>query len=338
MKVLAVDAEGRLVTEDRDPPSPGEGDVLVAVEACGLCGSDLSMLAAGGLLAGRVLGHEISGSLAASSAAERRGGGARLAILPAPRCGLVESPSPCRQCRDGKSHLCAMQGARTLGLTVDGGFAEFVAVSRGQCFELGQDTPADVGALVEPLAVALHAIGVGEAWGGPGECVVVLGAGPIGLLITLTLAERGVEVAVVERSSYRRALADDMGAAAVSADWKDRETRRGYSTVFECTGNTEALEAALGLATPGGSVILVGAPKPDRAYRIHGLAMLVREVKLLPSMAYTTEEFGMAVAETSRSPAKFRKLITHSIALDDAARELPRLIESGEFGKVVVTP
>jgi threonine dehydrogenase-like Zn-dependent dehydrogenase len=338
MQALAIDAGGHLVLEERDLPSPKEGEVLVSVEACGLCGSDLSMLAAGPAVAGRVLGHEIAGAIVETPGGEPSLPRKRVAVLPAPRCDMVGEGRRCRQCEEDKSHLCAMQGPRTLGLTVDGGFAEYVTVISGQCFAVGDRVDPEIAALVEPLAVALHAIDKAALKDAPNGDVLVLGAGPIGLLVTLALRLRGIDVIAVERSSFRRSLASRIGAGAVAASWKELNTRRRYTTVFECTGTAEALEAAAGLVASGGTVVLVGAPKPDQYYRLHGLSMLVREVNLRPAMAYTNEEFVCAAEELTRSADAYSAVITHSIPLDKAAVELPRLIENGEYGKVIVIP
>ncbi len=343
MRALVVDRNGRLSEEVRDDPSPDAGEVRVRVGACGLCGSDLSLLEAGPAIAGRILGHEISGRFEFSTTSSPEASEASasssgvVAVLPAPRCDLLGVARRCRQCERGQSHLCSLQPSKSLGISVDGGFAEYVVVHKNQCFDVPEGVPQETAALAEPLAVAIHALDVAQATGAIDNGLAVVGAGPIGLLIMLLARSSGMEVTVIERNPYRRSLARRLGASEVAPDWNDRKLG-SFSTVMECTGSADAVEEAVLKVEAGGRVVLVGAPKPQSFYRIQGLFLLVREVKLLPAMAYTTEEFRRAVGELGAAPDYYGQIITHAIPLDAAASRLPALIESGEFGKVVITP
>ncbi len=343
MRVLEVSARGDFRIAEREPAVPQQGEVLVEVLACGLCGSDVSMMEAAPMLGNRVLGHEIAGRIVADDGgAIPAPGGGLVAILPAPRCDLLGLERKCTRCSCGDSHLCVLQPPKTLGLAVDGGFAEYVVVARGQCFEFSREIAPELAALSEPLAVVLHAMNVAEMGnlelGQKAERVVVVGAGPIGLLLVVELARAGHEVVVVERGAYRRGLAARLGAATVVADVARLGTKDGVSTVFDCTGDTEAVERAVASVTPGGKLVLVGAPKPGKVMRFDGRSLLVREVSILPAMAYTNEEFAMAVQAIERAPESYSPLLTHSVSFLEASVKLPSLLAGGEYGKLTVIP
>ncbi len=344
MRVLELSAGVGFRIAEREPAVPQQGEVLVEVLACGLCGSDVSMMQVAPMLGNRVLGHEIAGRVVADDGgrAPGPGTGPLVAILPAPRCDLLGIERKCTRCSSGKSHLCDLQARKTLGLGVDGGFAEYVVVAKGQCFEFSRDLPPELAALSEPLAVVLHAMNVAEIRDRASrletERVVVVGAGPIGLLLVVELIRAGHEVVVVERGEYRRGLATRLGASLVVADLAKLDTKGGVGTVFDCTGDTEAVERAIAAVSPGGKLVLVGASKPGQVLRFDGLSLLVREISILPAMAYTNEEFGIAVRAIEQAPESYSPLLTHKLSFSEASVALPSLLAGGEYGKLTLVP
>ncbi|MDP9071897.1 MAG: alcohol dehydrogenase catalytic domain-containing protein, partial [Actinomycetota bacterium] len=155
MRAVALTADGRLEVVDKPDPVPGLGEVVVAVERCGICGSDLHLKSWGMVPVGAVMGHEFAGTIAAVGAAApaHLAEGQRVAVLPAARCGS------CRPCRSNRDNLCELQPMTAIGLGVnDGAHAEYVRVPAAACHPLPAGTAAEHGALVEPYAVALHAV------------------------------------------------------------------------------------------------------------------------------------------------------------------------------------
>lgn len=151
MRAVAMGPHGKLHVVDKPEPEPGPDDVVIAVERCGICGSDLHLRTSGMCPPGAVMGHEFAGRVAATGD-QVRGltEGQRVAVLPAGRCGV------CRPCREGRDELCGDQLRVSLGLGInDGAYAEYVSTGAATCFPLPEGMTWDQGALVEPYAVGV---------------------------------------------------------------------------------------------------------------------------------------------------------------------------------------
>lgn len=261
MRVARLHGVGDVRVADEPAPVPGPGESLVQVTAVGICGSDLHWYADGGigdatLQRPLVLGHEFAGVI--------RGGprdGERVAVDPAIPC------EACELCRAGHQNLCPSVDFAGHGRT-DGALREFLAWPT----ELLHPLPAGVsdadGALLEPLGVALHAVGLGHLRAG--ATVGVFGCGPIGLLLVrlARLAGAGLVLAA-DPLTHRREAAVAFGAdlvwdpAAGLADLQSVVTGLGVDVAFEVAGVDEAIDAALVAARPGARVVLVGIPSGD---------------------------------------------------------------------------
>ena len=252
MKVVAVGPELNLEVREVPVPEPGEGEVRVLVRACGICGSDLHMLPSGALPEGAVMGHEIAGTVDAV------GDGVDGWSEGDPVCVYPFAPL------DHLDIAAAMGSGIGLGMN-DGGYAEALTVPAEMLWRLPEGVDLADGALVEPLAVALHGIDVSGAE--PGQPVCVLGCGPIGAMVIVALRGRGYErVVAVEPNPERRALAERLGASAA----------------FGLEGVHEAVVAELGAAP---EVVLeaagpyLGARPGDRARRSRGLHRAARHAR-----------------------------------------------------------
>lgn len=325
MRAAAVGSEGRLTVVDRPAPVPGPGEVVVAVERCGVCGSDLHLLASGMLPAGAVLGHEFSGSVAAE-APDGAGPamGTRVAVLPARRCGV------CPACLGGRGNLCQMQMATSIGLGWhDGGYAEQVLVPGSSCHTVPPSTTPAQAALTEPYAVALHALGRSRAGTDANLAVAVIGGGSVGLMCVAALRSAGVtRIAVAEPRATRAAAAEAMGATTVErAGDLGRALGRPADVVFEATGTADVPGQAVETVAVGGQVVLLGVGAPGGTLPMPGLLWVVKEVDVVPSIAYTDAEFASAVAAVASGAADevaarahVRPLSQAQEALDDLRR------------------
>lgn len=292
MRAVAYRADGHLGVVDKPDPEPGPGEVVVGVERCGICGSDLHMTTSGLLQPGAVLGHEFAGTIAAvgpdvAGLAE----GERVAVRPMVACGA------CAACRAGQDQLCFDLAGTSLGLGFnDGAFAEYVRTVASACYPMPARMTAEQGALVEPYAVGLHAVRRSSAR--TASLVGIIGAGPIGLMTLAALRSAGVEhVAIAERSDRRADVARRLGAAVVLDDANRLSTAfdSPLDVIFECAGAAATPQIALNEVRSGGEVMLVGIAGPMDTISLLGVPWLVREVDVRPCFAYTAREFGEAV-------------------------------------------
>ena len=342
MQIAELVAVRKFRLSEGEIPPPGPGEVQVEVQAVGICGSDLHAYAEGAVgdmscVFPMVLGHEPAGVVAAL--------GAGVSGLPLGTAAALEPAHycyHCEQCLRGRHNICAR--LRFLSTPGEPGFfRQRVNLPVANLLPLPEDVGVVEGTLVEPLAVALHALSLGRPV--LGETALVIGGGPIGLLTMAALKRAGIRrVHAVERVSHRRELAllmgadvvvDALDAAGTTAGdlWRDTGGR-GFDLVFDCaTTGTE--DAALALAAPGGRVVFVGIPSSPRiAMDVH----LWRRKELAVHQVRRSNHDGPAALELLTTDQRlFAPLITHQRPLS-AIGDAFGLVESyGDgVGKLVI--
>ncbi|MGH2892659.1 MAG: zinc-dependent alcohol dehydrogenase, partial [Solirubrobacteraceae bacterium] len=253
---MKVAQDRRLVAVHCPAPEPGPGQVLVEVSYCGICGSDLHFREVPELFpAGTVPGHEFSGRIIAVGDRVREwSAGDRVCVLPFGQCG------ECTVCRSGNEQVCphAVSNGVGLGTGRPGAYADQVVVDERMLFSLPDPVDDRAGTLVEPLAVAIRA--VDQARVALDEPVLVLGAGPIGLLTALVLRHRGVRRTVVcSRNPARARRAAALGLDTISIDEVALpRPADGPACVFDCAGTPAAAQLAVQILRPLGRLLLVG--------------------------------------------------------------------------------
>jgi 2-desacetyl-2-hydroxyethyl bacteriochlorophyllide A dehydrogenase len=323
MRAVAIGADRRLEpTEIEERPlQPHEARVGVAF--CGICGSDLHLRPSEAVPAGSVMGHEFSGTVTeAGEAVEGFAPGDRVAIYPFTPCG------ECSNCARGDDHVCNGAAVTGLGLGLNqGGYAESVVVDGSMLVRIPDTLSFEHGALVEPLAVALHGIEIGEAR--PGDRCVVIGAGPIGVMTALGLRARGIEdVLVVEKNERRQERVRALGFDAVGlAGVHDRVLAafggEAPDVVFECAGNPAAPELAIELVRSRGIVVLLGVL--EEPVPISQLVLMIKEAQVRASFAYRRKEFQEAIDLLASGKLPGDRLITGTAPLEDAQGMFERL-------------
>jgi L-iditol 2-dehydrogenase len=259
------------------PQLPDDGGVLLKVGAVGICGSDVHYY-----LHGRIgnqvveypftIGHECTGTVEmCGPLAGALAPGDRVAVDPAVSCG------ECDQCRAGRPHTC--RSLRFLGCPgqLPGCLSEYIVMPAHNCFKLPDRLSLRQGVLAEPLAIGVYAAGFLED--AKPKAIGILGTGPIGLSVLLAAQAGGVEtVYVTDKVEDRLQAALKAGAAwAASPDDTDIVSgilgrEQGLDAVFECCGDPEALDQAVEILNPGGTLFILGVPETDRvAFDIHGL-------------------------------------------------------------------
>lgn len=329
MRAVRLHAAERLIVEEVPRPVPGPYDLLVKVEACGICGSDRHMYRGEFPTTKPVtLGHEFSG-IVEEAGAEVEGFriGTRVTGDPNISCGR------CPDCLEGRPNLCA--GLSAIGVHRDGGFAEYVLVPAGQAVALPPGLDPLHGAFCEPVSCCLHAISVGRI--PPGGSVVILGGGVIGLLMVELALQAGAGTVVLStRQAPRRALALELGAHhAVDAGADPvaaiaRLLPRGADVVFECAGVGETFRQSIAVARRGGTVVLFGVVPEGEAVPVSPFELLTKELRLESAWLnpLTHPRAAQLIADGALS---LDRLITRTISLD----EVPAAIAGAPvFGEI----
>ncbi|WP_164779976.1 zinc-dependent alcohol dehydrogenase family protein [Mesorhizobium sp. M7A.F.Ca.US.011.01.1.1] len=339
MKAVRLEAVGGITLREVDMPDIGADELLVRIEACGVCGTDRHLFHGEFPCTPPVTpGHEFSGIVEAiGKSVSGFAVGDRVTGDPNIACGR------CAHCHAGRVNLCS--NLRAIGIHRDGGFAEYLALPQKQAFVLPAGLDPMHGAFCEPLGCCLH--GVDLAGIKPGSSVVVLGGGVIGLL-TVQLARLAGATTIVlsTRQASRRALATDFGATATvdptAADVIEAiagsagPVPGGADVVFECAGVRETVEQSMRLARAGGTVVIVGVTPQGVKAEFEPFDLLFRELKVLGSFLnpYTHRRAAELIASGA---IEIDRLISRQVALEDAAAVIANPPAPGEV-KVLVVP
>jgi L-iditol 2-dehydrogenase len=323
-----LQAVGRIELIEVPDPSPGLGEVLVRVQAAGICGTDRHLFKGEFPCTPPVtLGHEFAGEIIATGDGVALPLGTRITCDPNIACGT------CDQCLRGRVNLCARNVA--IGIHRDGGFAELAVIPAHRAIPVPDLRPHHA-AFAEPLACTLHGVDLGAPV--PGERVIVLGGGVIGLLAVQLARNAGAEVTLVTRHPAKRALALEIGATHTAAT--EAEVRavlpQGADLVLECAGVTETVEMAPRLTRSGGRVVILGVMPQGEKVRIEPFDLLFREIQLLHSFINPFTQ-ARAAAMLSEGRVNVAPLISRIIPLSEAPQAIANPAGPGEV-KVLVVP
>jgi (R,R)-butanediol dehydrogenase / meso-butanediol dehydrogenase / diacetyl reductase len=336
MRAVAIGADRRLEPTELEERRLGPEEARVAVAFCGICGSDIHMRVSPAIPPGTVMGHEFSGTIVeVGGAVEGLSVGERVAVYPFASCG------ECPNCRRGDHHVCQQAAATGLGLGANpGAYAESVVVHHTMLVPIPAGLSFEHGALVEPLAVALHGIRIGEVQSDD-RCVVI-GAGPIGLMCALGLRARDVEqVVVVERNERRRQRMTELGVEALGLEGIHERIIETFGgdlpdVVLECAGNPVAPQLAIELVRSRGIVVLLGVL--EEPVEISQLVLLIKEAQMRGSFAYRRDEFEQAVELLAAGRLPADRLITTTAPLERAQEMFDRLEDPAtEDVKILLT-
>lgn len=276
-----------------DLPVPGPGEIVVRVDECGICGSDLKMWSGthAFMRPPIVMGHEVCGTIAAVGDEVMLELGSPVTVFPPVGCG------DCFHCLGGREQLC--ERMRFLGGQLAGGLATHLVAPASHVLAIPPGVPAPLRVLIEPLSVAVHGVGRGAPV--PGERAVVIGAGAIGMFTALVLRTRGLQdVVVVEPREQRRARAASLGFAVIDPGECDvraaisRLVRpEGADCVFECVGSEATIGLALACTRKGGRTVVVG--NAPAVLTVDGLLLQRGDRSLIGVLMYDIADFGEAM-------------------------------------------
>jgi 2-desacetyl-2-hydroxyethyl bacteriochlorophyllide A dehydrogenase len=340
-------APGRIAVETVDDPVATAGALLLEVAHCGICGSDLHSYEHGFLAKpGQVLGHELSGTVLACPGVAGVAPGDLVTVRPLIPCRR------CPSCRAGHVQVCEAGMGANIGYGLRGGFAERVLLPDAEVgfnvFPMPAGVSPRAAALIEPLAVALHAVRLADP--APGDVVVVFGGGTIGLGVTRFLALAGVrEIVVVEPSARRRAAARDQGAtvvldpgagdvvAAIQALTGPGVAGHGAraDVVVDCAGVAASLSAALEVLRNAGTLVLCAIY--GRHVELRPDLIVGKELRVRGALGYR-DEFPDAIAAVARGEVDAEALVSHELALEDVTAAFRTALDREASLKVLLTP
>ena len=313
-------------------PTPLGADVLIKVNRCGICGSDLHISEDPifGVPAGAVLGHEYSGEVVAVGAQARRiRVGDHVSVLPLRSC------CQCPACLNGEQAWCAQM--RIEG----GGYGQYSLANEGQCVLLPRTVSLQDGALVEPLAVALHGINIAGMVAG--ARVLIIGAGPIGLATAFWARRLGATAIAVTASSSRRAeLAQTLGATAFidpvlfTPEEVQRVLKGAPDIVFECVGKPGLIQKSVEHVRPRGAVVVLGlCTLPDT---ISPFLVVTKEVRIQPAALYRVRDFEICIDVLDSGDVAPRAMVTDTVSLAELPVAFEQLKSRTHQCKVLVNP
>lgn len=323
---------------EREWPTPGPNDVVVDVQAVGICGSDVHGFMG---ITGRrkppiVMGHEFSGLVTAvGDQVQRIKVGQRVAVQPLLTCGT------CPTCRAGRPNICVNRSG--LGVNMDGAFADAISVPEQMVHVLPDELSWEQGAMIEPLAISMHSVNMTPIT--LMDSLVIIGAGTIGLLSLVCARKRGAgQIIVTDRSEHRLEIARKLGADIVVniAEQDPVEAVReatgglGADSVIEAVGATPAVKQSLLVARNGGNVTWIGNSAPE--VEINMQQIVTRELTLRGVYGFDGE-FAKSIEFIRRSSDfDVLSLIEHTASLEEGPQLIHDLAKGMDAVKVMLKP
>lgn len=329
----------KLVLKEMDMPVSKDGSVVIEVKSCGICGSDIHNWD-NGQPVGLVMGHEFSGVVVDPGSRVDLVKGDRVTGLPISPCGK------CEACKRGDVQYCPDTWNEAVGLSLSnsGGFAEYITCRADMVRKLPGNVSFDAACMVEPSAVALHAVNLSNIK--IGDDVLIIGGGIIGLMVAEFAKMAGARyVALLETNKKRGRKAVNFGKVDEYYDAMDKDaipnlitkTNGGFDVVIECCGNAAAVSESLMAVKPGGLVVLVGVS--TGAISVPLVIGVMREVKMLGAIAYTVMEYETCLKLIASKKLNVVKYIDDLVSLEDVQESFERLTSGKDSAiKIVVKP
>ncbi|WAM31256.1 zinc-dependent alcohol dehydrogenase family protein [Caldicellulosiruptor naganoensis] len=324
MKAAVFYGQKNLKVEEIDLPPLKQGEILVKVKACGICGTDVHIFSgeegSAKVTHPVILGHEFCGEVVETKSSLFKIGD-KVSIDPNIYCGV------CKFCRSGKIQLC--ENLLALGVNLNGGFAEYAVVPEKQAIVF-EDISFEEAALAEPLACCLHGIEKLEIKAT--DKVLIIGLGPIGLIMLEILKLYGVyNLYGYEIDDFRKEVAKGQGIK----DIIEESTDERFDIVIECAGTKESIEMAFEKLEKGGQLLVFSVPSPKTNVLINPFEMFKKEAKVYWSFVNPfTQKLAIELLESKK--INLKHLITHKISLKELSQALNKRYEKQL--KVIVQP
>ena len=339
MKAVAIQGVKQFEIKDISEPKADGEKVIIEVSKTGICGSDIHYWV-NGEPKGLVMGHEFAGVVVDPGDRLDLVKGDRVTALPISPCGK------CEACRNGDVQFCPETWSHAVGLSLDnpGGLTSKIAVRSDMVIKVPDNIQDEEVAMVEPLAVGLHAAHLGRI--AVGDDVLVIGAGIIGLASAEFAKKEGASyVAITETNKARGQKAVDLKVADEYYDATDKDlvsklmakTNGGFDVVIECVGNGAAVNSAISMVKPGGIVVLVGVATD--AVPTYTVMAVMKELVVQGAIAYTYNEFKSCIDLISRKQVDVLKFVDDIVPLERVQEAYERLTSGTDAAvKILVDP
>ncbi|WP_227551550.1 zinc-dependent alcohol dehydrogenase [Metabacillus sediminilitoris] len=336
MKAGLYISEKNVIVGSLEKPTLNQGEALIKVSAAGICGTDM-MIYFGKhprAKAPLAMGHEFSGVIEEINGESTFKLGDRIVVEPTISCGK------CDACLSGNSHVCKTLGL--IGIDFHGGFAEYVTVPLHRLHKIPETLSDDHAALAEPVAVGIHTVRRSNMK--VGDTVVVLGAGPIGLLIALTAKIAGADkIYISDISPYRLGKAEELGFIALNGNEVDvvKEVMEatngvGADVVFEVAGNNLTANQMIHACRTQGQIVVVSVYKQPPTIDL--AAMHFRELSLTTTRCYSHSDFATAVSMMASGKIDVTPFISHQLSLDEIEKGFQLMMNPDESLKILILP
>lgn len=332
MKSIQYMSPEAVAVVDAREPQLQPGEALVKVRYAGICGTDMAIRAGKHprAKAPLILGHEVSGTIV-----EIAGGQAVFSEGDAVTINPLISCGTCWSCRNGLEHIC--YSLKLYGIDAPGCMAEYFKVPVSKLHRLPEHVPADKAALTEPLAVGIQAVNTGNPQ--PDDRILVMGAGPIGLITALCLRRKGVKnLLLSDVCDYRLQLAAELGFNAVDIraknllneviEWTGGD---GVDAVYEVSGHPSAMEGITNLVRCRGLIMMVSVHKDPRLIDLR--AVNFKEIMIWGTRCYQDAAFAEAITALEGLPVE--KLISHRLPLESAVYGFETMLNPMEACKIL---
>ena len=334
--------------EEVNDPQPTADEVIVFVKAAGICGSDIPRIyKTGAHVHPLIPGHEFSGQvIKTGDNVDGAWNGKRVGIFPLIPCGR------CATCRKQQYEMC--RDYSYLGSRREGGFAEYAAVPEWNLIELPENVSYEEASMLEPMAVAVHAMR--RVNPNPKDTVVICGLGTIGMFLLMFLLDAGIEnIFVVGNKEFQRNTVLKMGLDENNycdskkqdvSEWLLKRTHSlGANVFFECVGKNETISHAVNLTAPGGRICLVGNPYSDMLLEKSVYWKILRNQLTIMGtwnstfMHQTDDDWHYVLDRLEQKRISPKELISHELKLDDAEKGFLTMLEKREdYIKIMIEP
>ncbi len=339
MKAVAIKGIKEFEIKEIDEPKSDGKKVIIDVKKTGICGSDIHYWV-NGESKGLVMGHEFCGVVIDPGDRLDLNKGDRVTALPISPCGK------CEACRNGDVQFCPETWNQAVGLSLNnpGGLTSKIAVRSDMVIKVPDSLKDEEVAMVEPLAVGLHAAHLGRI--AVGDDVLIIGGGIIGLASAEFAKKEGASyVAITETNKARGQKAVDLKVADEYYDATDKDlvsklmakTNNGFDVVIECVGNGAAVNSAISMVKPGGIVVLVGVA--TNAIPTYTVMAVMKELVVQGSIAYTYNEFNSCINLIANKKIDAMKFVDDVVSLNEVQHAYERLTCGTDSAvKILVDP